>query len=175
MANNTQLDHQHHTPSGIKHPLSIIACDITSAANIGSLFRLCDALGIQRLYLCGGTPVPPDSKIRKTSRSTEDYVHFEYTDDATNLVTSLKADGGHVIALEITTTSIDIRSDTFKDFLVDNKPVYLVLGSEKSGVSDELLAQADITVHIPMLGNNSSMNVVTAAAIACYEITGAMR
>ncbi len=49
--------------------------------------------------------------------------------------------------------------------------ICLILGSEQSGVSPSLLEIADHTVHIRMLGLNSSMNVATACAIAVYEMT----
>ena len=48
--------------------------------------------------------------------------------------------------------------------------VCLVLGAESAGVDQALLDAADATVHIPMRGHNSSMNVANACAIAAYEI-----
>jgi tRNA G18 (ribose-2'-O)-methylase SpoU len=174
MQDNTQLNHQDHARSVEKFPLSIIANDINSPLNVGSLFRLCDALGIEKLYLCGDTVKPPNSKIKKTSRSTEEYVDHESHGDAFALASSLKKAGLQIIVLEITNTSIDIGSDEFRSVIAENRPACLVLGSENTGVDESLLKLADITVHIPMQGNNSSMNVVTAAAIACYQITHVM-
>jgi len=166
-----QLTHAEHKHSGGKFPLAVIACDISSPLNVGSLFRLCDSLGIEKLYLCGETPVPPNSKINKTSRSTEKYVAYEAHDDTEALVTSLKRSGAIIIALEISSSSIDISSDEFRSALNSQKSVCLILGSENSGISESLLSLSDITTHIPMMGNNSSMNVTTAASIACFEIT----
>jgi len=170
MKNNIQLTHEDHTRSNIKFPLNIIANDITSPLNVGSLFRLCDALGIENLFLCGETPTPPNSKINKTSRSAEKYINYEYHNNAETLVTALKASDSLVISLEITSSSIAINSDEFKKFVSQNKPVCLILGSENSGISESLLSLSDITTHIPMYGNNSSMNVISAAGIACFEI-----
>ncbi|MFV9616623.1 MAG: TrmH family RNA methyltransferase, partial [Gammaproteobacteria bacterium] len=97
MPDNIQLTHADHKPSEKKFPLSIIANDISSTANIGSLFRLCDALGIEKLYLCGDTAAPPNSKINKTSRSTEKYVDYEFFDNAKTLVAKLKASGSFIV------------------------------------------------------------------------------
>lgn len=175
MNNNTQLTHKDHKASNKKFPLSVIANDISSPQNVGSLFRLCDALAIEKLYLCGKTPTPPNSKINKTSRSTEKHVVFEQHDNAVELVTTLKKSNAFIISLEITSSSIPIDSAELKNGIKNKKPVYLILGSENSGVGEKLLSLSDLTTHITMLGNNSSMNVISAASIACYEITGNMK
>jgi tRNA G18 (ribose-2'-O)-methylase SpoU len=171
---NVQLTHGDHQQSKLpnsKFPLSLIANDINSPLNVGSLFRLCDALGIEKLYLCGDTPIPPNAKINKTSRSSEKYVTYESHTSAESLVTSLKQSGITIVSLEISSSSIDIRSAEFRTLLKQDKPICLILGSENSGVSEMLLSLSDVTTHIPMMGNNSSMNVVSAASIACFEIT----
>jgi len=170
MKKNTQLTHAEHSQSGQKFPLNILANDLSSPLNVGSLFRLCDALGVTRLYLCGDTPAPPNSKINKTSRSTEKHVDYQYHENAEQLIASLKKDGVLIVSLEITSSSVAINSKVLIDGVNTNKPVCLIIGAEKNGVSESLLDLSDHTVHIPMYGNNSSMNVVSAASIACYEI-----
>jgi len=174
VSNNTQLTHEDHKTSNSKFALSIIASDISSPQNVGNLFRLCDALAIEKLFLCGNTAVPPNTKINKTSRSTEKYVDFEQHDNAAELVTSLKKSGVLIISLEITSSSIPINSAEFVNIIkqkVNNKKsIYLILGSENYGVSESLLSLSDLTAHIPMYGNNSSMNVISAASIGCFEI-----
>jgi len=172
---NTQLKHDDHQPSAFKFPLNIIASDIRSPQNVGSLFRLCDALGIEKLFLCGDTPAPPNTKISKTSRSTEKHVLFEKYENAAELVSALKESDALIISLEITSSSLAISSQEFNSAFDNGKPVYLILGSEKTGVSESLLALSDFSAHIPMRGNNSSMNVSSAASIACYQITKNMQ
>lgn len=171
MKKNTQLSHSDHQPAATKFPLSIVANDLGSPLNVGSLFRLCDALAIEKLYLCGNTATPPNAKIKKTSRSTEKYVSYESHENAETLLAGLQASGVFIIALEITSASLAIDSVEFMQAIEDKKPLCLVLGSENTGVSNKLLTLSDITVHIPMYGNNSSMNVISAASIACFEIT----
>lgn len=171
MSDNIQLAHKDHQPSAKKFALSIIANDINSPVNVGSLFRLSDAMGIEKLYLCGDTPAPPNSKINKTSRSTEKYVAHETHSDAEELVRQLKSSGVFIISLEITSSSIAIDSEQFKQRINAKQPICLILGSENTGVKPALLELSDLTAHVTMYGNNSSMNVVTATGIACYEIT----
>lgn len=175
MQDNTQLSHAEHKPTNKKFPLHIIANDINSPQNIGSLFRLCDALGVEKLYLCGSTPTPPNSKINKTARSTEQHVNFETHHEVEILINNLRTRGFFIISLEITANSIAIDSKEFNEAINNLNPnnkksICLILGSENTGVDKNLLALSDITTHIKMHGNNSSMNVISAASIACYEI-----
>ena len=171
---NIQLTHEEHQHSDIRFPLSIIANDINDPLNVGGLFRLSDALGIESLYLCGDTPTPPNAKIKKTSRSTEKNVTYNYHSVAAALIAELKASGVLIVALEISSSSIAIGSHEFAKMIKDGRAICLIPGSENTGVNDTLLSLSDVTVHIPMYGNNSSMNIVSATSIACYEITRLM-
>jgi len=134
--------------------------------NVGSLFRIADALGIEKIYLSGSSPSPPNGKIKKTSRSTEKYVPFSYEESPLDLIKKLKYEGYEIISLEITSSSMDIRELS----LSENEKVCLILGSENSGVCQPLLDASDKIVHIPMVGVNSSMNVAAACSIATFEI-----
>ncbi|WP_449425467.1 TrmH family RNA methyltransferase, partial [Rhodanobacter lindaniclasticus] len=71
-----------------------------------------------------------------------------------------------IVALELSSASIDIRDLA----VAATDRICLVPGSENRGVSQALLDRSDQTVHIPMLGAHSSMNVATACAIATFEI-----
>lgn len=164
---NIQLNHHQHHTKEKKYPVCFLADDMDVPMNIGSLFRIADALCIEKIFLSGTSLVPPNAKIRKTSRSTEKYVTYSYEKDPLDIIYKLKANGYLIISLEITTSSMDIAELS----LNGTEKICLILGSEKSGVSQELLNESHYTVHIPMMGINSSMNVATACSIAAYEIT----
>lgn len=164
---NTQLRHRDSERRNLKFPVVIVAIDIDSGVNVGSIFRIADALGVSKLYLTGRSPTPPSPKIRKTSRASEKAVTYEYCEQATDVVAKLKAEGYTIISLEITTRSTDIR--TFDASAFDK--LALVVGAENHGVSQSVLDASDHTLHIPMFGQNSSMNLATACAIAVFEIT----
>lgn len=168
---NEQKTHKEHQNPGNKYPLSLLTDNIIAPQNIGGLFRLADALGIQHLYLCGHSPCPPNPKIKKTARATETVVSYSQHDNAITLARELKAQGLLLVALEITTQSLALDDPRFQK-IIEGKNVCLILGAENTGVQDGLLQMVDASVHIPMQGQNSSMNVVTATAIACYEIIG---
>ena len=163
---NTQLDHSGHRAAAAPLALRLLAHDVRIASNVGALFRLADALGVEHLHLTGASPLPPDAKIRKTSRSAEKFVPFSHATDPLAVVTALRSVGWRIVSLELTTASIDLA--TLR--VVPGERVCLIVGAEDAGVCQALLDASDATVHIPMRGRNSSMNVATACAIAVYEI-----
>jgi len=165
---NTQFGHDQHQATNKKLPICFLLDNFKTPMNVGSVFRVADALGVEKIYLSGTSPIPPNSKIKKASRSTEKYVPFEVVDDPLLLVTELKAADYTIIALEISTQSVDIR----KLLVSSDERICLVLGSENIGIKPALLSATDKTVHISMKGENSSMNVAAACAIATFEIAG---
>ena len=163
---NLQLDHSAHRASLAPLPLRLVVHDLELAANVGTLFRIADALGVERLHLSGRTPCPPDARLRRAARSTEAHVAWEHGADPLATIAVLKAGGWRIVSLELTTCSVDVRAFA----VAPGDRVCLVVGAEGSGVAQELLDVSDATVHIPMRGHNSSMNVASACAIALFEI-----
>lgn len=163
---NKQLGHDQHQVTLKRFPVCFLAHNFVVPMNIGSLFRIADAFAVEKLYLSGTSPVPPNSKINKTSRSSEKYVPYAYEKNPLDVIKKLKAEGYTIVSLEITSASTDIR-----DLSVSSSDkVCLILGSESTGVCQTLLDVSDKTIHIAMLGRNSSLNVATACSIATFEI-----
>ena len=163
---NVQLEHDSHNAAQKKYPLCILAHDMESPENIGSIFRIADSLGLEKIFLSGSSPIPPNPKIKKTSRSTEKHVPFEYFKNPTKVLTRLKDLDYKIISLEITSSSLDIRNLK----ITPDEKICLIVGSENYGVDQSLLDVSDECVHITMMGMNSSMNVAVACGIACWEI-----
>jgi len=162
-----KLTFNNHKASNYKYPISILADNITLTKNIGALFRLCDSLGVEHLYMAGNAATSPDSKLSKVSRFTERSVAHSIEYDALKTINQLKLNGYTIISLELTTDSKNIRQF---DFTTAEK-ICLILGNEAKGVNDDLLEVSDYCIHIPMLGMNSSMNVICAASIAVFEMS----
>lgn len=161
-----QLTHYTSNFKKQKHPITLVCDTITNAPNIGSLFRIADAFGIEELIFCG-LNIPLGKRMTKTSRSTDKFVNHKIEVRIDEVIKNLKENNQYLIALEITKTSTELSS--FK--LDTNQPIALILGDENFGVSDSILKQMDAVVHINMYGNNSSMNVAQATSIALYELT----
>jgi len=163
---NLQLSHSDYQSQKAKYPVCLLLNDFDSPANVGSIFRIADAFGIEKIFLTGTSPVPPNRKMMRTSRATEKNVPYVYSESAEAVINRLKTEGYKLVCVEITSTSTDIRQVEFSS----NDKVCLVVGSENVGISTELLSHSDKTIHIPMVGQNSSINVATACAIATFEV-----
>ena len=147
-------------------PIILVCDNVTNAPNIGGLFRIADAFGVEKLFLCGQN-ITLGRKMSKTSRATEKSVNYEILLSATSIVNSFKNEGYKIYSLEITEESSPIHQCSFSN----QHPIVLIVGDENFGVSEDLLSISDKTIHINMFGQNSSMNVVQATNIALYEIT----
>lgn len=144
--------------------IRVIAYNIRSLWNVGSFFRTCDALGVEKLYLTGYTACPPRREITKVALGAEASVPWEYAEEPLDVLKQLKNKGWMLVSLEQGSTSIP---------LIEFKPQFplcLIVGNEVGGVCDDLLALSDTIIHIPMLGSKESLNVAVAAGIALYTL-----
>lgn len=155
-----------------RRPMYFILENIYDTYNIGGLFRLADALAIEKIYLCGEMEVPPNSKIKKASIGTYKVVPWEYKKSAKKAIDDLKSkfqnpnDKVKIIAIEQHSTSISYQKADY------SSPVALILGNETYGVTEETLKLADQIVEIPMWGINKSLNVIVSAVIVSYFAVG---
>lgn len=161
-----QRNHYNTTFTKKQYPIVIICDNISNATNIGSLFRTADAFGAEKIVFCGND-INLSRKTTKASRSTEKAVSFDLNCDILKVINHYKKANYQIIALEITTKSAALNTYVFE---ID-KPVAIVIGDENFGVTENVLNLCDISLHIEMYGQNSSMNVVQATSIALYEIT----
>ncbi len=163
-------------------PISVVLDDVRSLANVGLVFRLCDALRVERLYLCGitGHPPYPDPtrdprlpdvqeralrEITKTAVMAIPHVPWEYRPHALDVVRGLKHRGYQAVAVEQAHTSTPYSTSG-----VYRPPVCLVFGHERAGVRAVTLAEADLCVEIPVYGMANSLNVAMALAVVGYEV-----
>jgi tRNA G18 (ribose-2'-O)-methylase SpoU len=162
----------------IEPQIVVIAHDIRSTHNVGSLLRTCEGLGVQGIYFTGYTPYPRlpsedprlphiaeklDKQIHKTALDAETLIPWFVVEDVTSCITDLKNQGYVVAALEQSDTSMPLP-----DFKAPPK-IALLLGREVEGIEADLLTHCDVTLEIPMFGKKESFNVVQAAAMALYQ------
>ena len=159
-----QLEHREVGRSSRRYPIVLCLPDWNDPRNVGAAFRLADAAGLQEIWLSGKTPRPPHARLRRTARSTDTTVPWRPVDNLTHHLRAARADGTAVWALEITDRSeslFGVRAPAMGN-------IVLVAGNESTGVAAEVLALCDRTVHLPMHGQNSSMNVSVALGAAVY-------
>ena len=152
-------------------PLRVVVVldNIRSLYNTGSMFRTADASGVERLVLCGITPRPDQGgrqrrAIAKTALGAEDVVPWTYEPDARSALSTLAADGYHVVAVETAADAENLFEWT------PAWPVCLVFGHERDGLASDLTTSVERVIRIPMLGRKESLNVATAAGVVLYEL-----
>jgi tRNA G18 (ribose-2'-O)-methylase SpoU len=148
-----------------KNPIIIICDNVLDTYNVGAIFRLADAVAAEKVYLCGATETPPNSKIKKASINTWQWVEWEYQPTALQAVGNLKSQNPN---LKIYAVEQDARSVPF-DKVRYELPLAIVVGNETNGVSKEVLDVADMIVELPMWGINTSLNVMVSCGIVLYE------
>jgi tRNA G18 (ribose-2'-O)-methylase SpoU len=84
-----QLTHYNTNFKQQTFPITLVCDNVTNASNIGSLFRIADAFGIEKIMFCG-TNIPFGKKLTKTSRATEKVVKFETHESVSEVVSDLK-------------------------------------------------------------------------------------
>jgi len=139
----------------------IIAHNIRSLHNIGSIFRNAAAFGVEKLYLTGFTAVPPRKEIAKVALGAQDLVAWEQGSIGL-VISSLKDQGYQVIGLETGKDAKDIAS-------IKKSKIALVLGNEVEGIDPETLKMLDAIVEIPM-DKKRSLNVSVASGVAMYVL-----
>ena len=145
-----------------KNQVILILDGIQSSHNIGAMIRLSDAFSLEKLVICGEQKINP-KKLRKTSIGTQKWVTIEEKLSSVDVITELKLQGYQIASIELCQQSINYLDATYQ------LPIAFVLGSEKKGVSDEVIALSDQLIHIPMFGMGNSMNVSSAGAIVIAD------
>lgn len=163
--------------TGHMRQLYVIAHNMRSTFNVGSLLRTAEGLGVQKIFFTGYTPYPKTSadqrlphvsekihaQIHKTALGAEKSIAWEYVEDIQLVLRQLKDQSIPVAALEQSP-----RASNLPGFKAPEK-LALVLGEEVHGVPSDILERIEIHLEIPMFGTKESFNVVQAAAMALYE------
>lgn len=152
-------------------PFCVVLNNIRSLYNVGSIFRTGDGVGVEKIWLCGITGRPPHSQISKTALGAENFVAWEYREDACVLLRELKKAGYKIVLLEQMEGSIPCEA--FAPF--PEAKVCLVVGNEIDGISDQMISCADTALEIGMAGVKNSLNVAVAFGIAAYQIRRSLR
>ena len=155
----------------------LVAHNLRSCHNVGSLLRTADGLGVTLVILSGYTPYPLHEhderfphianklhkQISKTAlgaEKTQPWVHYETIEE----VLAFLGNEGYVLAA----VEQDERAVSLPEFQPP-QDIALLVGREVEGVEPEILVRCDQVLEIPMFGAKESFNVVQAAAMALYH------
>ncbi|HEV2088406.1 MAG TPA: TrmH family RNA methyltransferase [Cryptosporangiaceae bacterium] len=143
--------------------LALLLDNVGNPYNVGSISRSAAAFGVDTLYVTGSSSFPRNPKAAKTALGTDRYLTWAEHPTVVAGALAARADGYHVVGVELAEPASPLADlDLARD-------VCLVLGHEDHGISATGLAACDAVGYIPLVGRVGSLNVATAAAIACYE------
>ena len=153
-----------------RHPITVVIENVRSAYNVGSILRTCDAALVERVIVAGYTPAPDHPKVSKTALGAQDVIAWDRTATSLEAVQRLKGMGYTIAVLEITDEPMHIS-----DLWAEHFPIALLVGNELEGVSEEVVAMADIALEIPQYGSKQSLNVAVAFGIAVMGAVDRLR
>lgn len=145
-----------------KLPLLIITDHITDVRNFGALARTAECAGVDAIIIPSKGNAQINSDAVKTSAGALSHIPICREDSLTKTVKYLQDNGITIVGC----TEKAARHIYDADF---TKPTAIIMGSEETGISDELMKMIDQVVKIPMNGKISSLNVSVSAGIIVYE------
>jgi 23S rRNA (guanosine2251-2'-O)-methyltransferase len=153
-----------------KNEVVVVLDNVRSVYNVGAIFRTADALGINKIFLCGVTPTPIDrfgrerNDLHKSALGAEKSVSWEYLSSTLLCVEQLQKEGYTVVCVEQSKNSIDYKTVNLK-----NKTCF-VFGNEIKGISEDVLNCADKIAEIEMVGNKESLNVAVTFGVMMFRM-----
>ncbi|TRX20753.1 TrmH family RNA methyltransferase [Flavobacterium franklandianum] len=149
-----------------KH-FTIVVEDVFQMHNSSAVMRSCEVFGIQELNVIEERY--GKSIDKEIAMGAQKWVDINKFDNVTHCVDALKNQGYQIIA-----TTPHENDCLLEDFDI-SKPSALFFGTERDGLSNEVLQKADGFLKIPMAGFTESLNVSVSAAIIIQNLTNRLR
>lgn len=149
---------------GATIPFLLVLDGVTDPQNLGSILRVAECAGVTGIVLPRHRAARITASVTKTAAGAVEHLPMAQ-------VAGIPAALQRLTELEVWNVGLDMVADTTVfDMRVATDPVALVLGAEGSGVSRLARERCDVVARIPLAGSLGSLNVSTAAAVACYEV-----
>lgn len=147
-------------------PPFLVALDgITDPGNLGALLRVCDGAGVDGVVLPRHRAVHVTPTVAKASVGAVEHVPLAVVGGLPAALARIREAGVWVVGLD---DAAERSLFELGDLAAEG--ICVVLGAEGTGLSRLARERCDLLVRIPMRGRLSSLNVSTAAALACYEV-----
>lgn len=141
--------------------------DVYQLHNTSAVMRSCEVFGIQELNVIEQRY--GKSIDKEIAMGAQKWVDINKFDNVTNCVDTLKNKGYQIIA------TTPHENDCLLDDFDISKPSALFFGTERDGLSEEILQKADGFLKIPMVGFTESLNISVSAAIIIQNLTNRLR
>lgn len=141
----------------------VVVDGVVDTTNIGAIFRSAAALGIDAVLL---TPTSCDPLNRRAVRVSMGSVFLVPWTWIETPISHLNQLGYKTAAMALSDNSVSIDDEA-----LNNEPrLAIIMGTEGDGLADNVIAEADYTVRIPMSHHVDSLNVAAAAAVAFWQL-----
>jgi tRNA G18 (ribose-2'-O)-methylase SpoU len=158
MSDTIQQRHRPSAPLDRPRELIVVCAPMRSNINLSRIMRAAGCFGVRRLVCCGAAKV-----VGKIARDSGDVVEVEVHRTLPPVLKRLHDEGYALIGLEQARGSRSIFEFTFP------RNTALVVGNERLGIEEDVLASLDQIVEIPVYGPPHAHNAATATALAMYE------
>ena len=149
-----------------KH-FTVVVEDVFQMHNASAVMRSCEVFGIQELNVIEERY--GKSIDKEIAMGAQKWVDINKFDNVSNCVETLKNKGYQIIA------TTPHENDCLLDDFDISKPCALFFGTERDGLSEEVLQKADGFLKIPMAGFTESLNISVSAAIIIQNLTNRLR
>ena len=141
--------------------------DVYQMHNTSAVVRSCDVFGVQQAHLI-------ESKFGKRldkdiAMGAQQWVDIKRYNTTTDCIDTLREQGYKIVA-----TTPHRNNCSLTDFKLESKTA-LFFGTERDGLSEEVLETADSFLKIPMVGFTESLNISVSAAIILHTLTSQLR
>ena len=141
----------------------VVVDGVVDTTNIGAIFRSAAALGIEAVLLTPTSCDPHNRRAVRVSMGSVFLVPWTWIDTPISHLNQL---GYKTAAMALSDNSVSIDDET-----LNNEPrLAIIMGTEGDGLADNVIAEADYTVRIPMSHHVDSLNVAAAAAVAFWQL-----
>ena len=135
----------------------LLADHLMTPDNLGALIRLADNIGATEMCFLGREDEHHLGKVRHAAASSRDNIHWYFTEEKD--LRKIVPEGKSIVAVETADNATCIYDTQLP------QDVAFIVGSERHGISEDLLKQCDMVVYIPVPGPTRSLNVSHAAAV----------
>lgn len=145
------------------NPILVMADQLEDPHNLGAILRTCDAVGVKGVIIPKNRSVGLNSTVARVSTGAIETVPVSIVTNLKQAIDKLKQAGFWIVGVD-NTESQDYR------LIPSDRPLVIIVGSEKKGISPLLKKECDYRAKIFMLGSVNSLNVSVATAVMLYSI-----
>ena len=143
-------------------PLLVICDELTDPHNLGAILRSAECVGAHGVIIPKRRSVGLTATVAKASAGAVEYMPVARVTNINAAIADLKEKGVWIFGTAAEGSIPMYQADL-------TIPAAIVIGNEGSGMSPLVRKNCDVTVHIPMKGNISSLNASCAASVLLYE------